>query len=92
MNHQRFKFSIFLNSVPVKLSFQINVAIRQELDLYVCLRPIKYFKGIETPTKSPQDVDIVLFRENTEDVYSGKELEEGSDEVLKLNNFKCFKC
>lgn len=65
----------------------INVAIRQELDLYVCLRPIKYFKGIETPTKSPQNVDIVLFRENTEDVYSGKELEEGSDEVLKLNNF-----
>ena len=65
----------------------INVAIRQELDLYVCLRPIKYFKGIETPTKSPQDVDIVLFRENTEDVYSGKELEEGSDEVLKLNSF-----
>ena len=65
----------------------INVAIRQELDLYVCLRPIKYFKGIETPTKSPQDVDIVLFRENTEDVYSGKELEEGSDEVSKLNNF-----
>ena len=65
----------------------INVAIRQELDLYVCLRPIKYFEGIETPTKSPQDVDIVLFRENTEDVYSGKELEEGSDEVLKLNNF-----
>ena len=65
----------------------INVAIRQELDLYVCLRPIKYFKGIETPTKSPQDVDIVLFRENTEDVYSGKELEEGSDEFLKLNSF-----
>ncbi|MDB4823252.1 NADP-dependent isocitrate dehydrogenase [Acidimicrobiia bacterium] len=65
----------------------INVAIRQELDLYVCLRPIKYFKGIETPTKNPQDVDIVLFRENTEDVYSGKELREGTEEVLKLNNF-----
>ena len=65
----------------------INVAIRQELDLYVCLRPIKYFKGIQTPTKNPQDVDIVLFRENTEDVYSGKELEEGSEEVVKLNNF-----
>lgn len=65
----------------------INVAIRQELDLYVCLRPIKYFKGIETPTKSPQDVDIVLFRENTEDVYSGKELEEGSEDVSKLNEF-----
>jgi isocitrate dehydrogenase len=65
----------------------INVAIRQELDLYVCLRPIKYFKVIETPTKSPQDVDIVLFRENTEDVYSGKELEEGSEDVSKLNKF-----
>ena len=65
----------------------INVAIRQELDLYVCLSPIKYFKGIQTPTKNPQDVDIVLFRENTEDVYSGKELEEGSEEVVKLNNF-----
>ena len=65
----------------------INVAIRQELDLYVCLRQIKYFKGIQTPTKNPQDVDIVLFRENTEDVYSGKELEEGSEEVVKLNNF-----
>ena len=65
----------------------INVAIRQELDLYVCLRPIKYFKGIETPTKNPRDVDIGLFRENTEDVYSGKELEEGTEEVLKLNNF-----
>ena len=65
----------------------INVAIRQELDLYVCLRPIKYFKGIETPTKSPQNVDIVLFRENTEDVYSGKELEEGGEDVSKLNKF-----
>ena len=65
----------------------INVAIRQELDLYVCLRPIKYFKGIETPTKIPQNVDIVLFRENTEDVYSGKELEEGSEDVEKLNKF-----
>ena len=65
----------------------INVAIRQELDLYVCLRPIKYFKGIQTPTKNPQDVDFVLFRENTEDVDSGKELEEGSEEVVKLNNF-----
>jgi isocitrate dehydrogenase len=65
----------------------INVAIRQELDLYVCLRPIKYFKGIETPTKSPQNVDITLFRENTEDVYSGKELEEGSEDVSKLNKF-----
>ena len=65
----------------------INVAIRQELDLYVCLRPIKYFKGIQTPTKNPQDVDITLFRENTEDVYAGKELENSTKDVEKLNNF-----
>ena len=65
----------------------INVSIRQIMDLYVCLRPIKYFNGIQTPTKNPQDVDISLFRENTEDVYAGKELEEGSEEVKKLNDF-----
>ena len=65
----------------------INVSIRQIMDLYVCLRPIKYFNGIQTPTKNPQDVDITLFRENTEDVYAGKELEEGSKEVHKLNKF-----
>ena len=65
----------------------INVSIRQIMDLYVCLRPIKYFNGIQTPTKKPQDVDITLFRENTEDVYAGKELEEGSEEVQKLNKF-----
>ena len=57
------------------------------MDLYVCLRPIKYFNGSQTPTKNPQDVDITLFRENTEDVYAGKELEEGSEEVQKLNKF-----
>ena len=65
----------------------INVSIRQIMDLYVCLRPIKYFNGIQTPTKNPQDVDITLFRENTDDVYAGKELEEGSEEVQKLNKF-----
>ena len=65
----------------------ITVSIRQIMDLYVCLRPIKYFNGIQTPTKNPQDVDITLFRENTEDVYAGKELEEGSEEVQKLNKF-----
>ena len=65
----------------------INVSIRQIMDLYVCLRPIKYFNGIQTPTKNPQDVDITLFRENTEDVYAGKELEEGSEDVEKLNKF-----
>ncbi len=65
----------------------INVSIRQIMDLYVCLRPIKYFKGIQTPTKNPEDVDISLFRENTEDVYAGKELEEGIKEVEKLSQF-----
>jgi len=65
----------------------INVSIRQIMDLYVCLRPIKYFNGIQTPTKNPQDVDITLFRENTEEVYAGKELEEGSEDVQKLNKF-----
>ena len=65
----------------------INVSIRQKLDLYVCLRPIRWFKGVETPTKNPGDVNISLFRENTEDVYAGKELEMNSDDVKKLNNF-----
>ena len=65
----------------------INVAIRQNLDLYACLRPLRWFSGIESPTKNPGDVDIALFRENTEDVYSGKELEMNSDEVRSLNAF-----
>jgi isocitrate dehydrogenase len=65
----------------------INVAIRQKLDLYACLRPLRWFSGIESPTKNPGDVDIALFRENTEDVYSGKELEMNSDEVKSLNSF-----
>jgi isocitrate dehydrogenase len=65
----------------------INVAIRQKLDLYACLRPLRWFSGIESPTKNPGDVDISLFRENTEDVYSGKELEMNSDEVRSLNAF-----
>ena len=65
----------------------INVSIRQKLDLYACVRPLRWFRGVETPTKRPGDVDIALFRENTEDVYSGKELEVNSDEVLALNKF-----
>ena len=65
----------------------INVSIRQKLDLYVCLRPIRWFKGVETPTKNPGDVNISLFRENTEDVYAGKELEMNSEDDKKLNNF-----
>ena len=65
----------------------INVSIRQKLDLYACLRPLRWFTGVETPTKNPGNVDIALFRENTEDVYSGKELEMGSSAVEKLNNY-----
>ena len=65
----------------------INVAIRQRLDLYACLRPLRWFEGVETPTKKPGNVDIALFRENTEDVYSGKELEMNSEDVRKLNKF-----
>ena len=59
----------------------LNVALRQELDLYVCLRPVRYFKGMETPVKRPDQVDMVIFRENTEDIYAGIEFQEGTDDV-----------
>jgi isocitrate dehydrogenase len=59
----------------------LNVALRQELDLYVCLRPVRYFSGMETPVKRPDLVDMVIFRENTEDIYAGIEFREGSSEV-----------
>jgi isocitrate dehydrogenase len=59
----------------------LNVALRQELDLYVCLRPVRYFSGMETPVKRPDHVDMVIFRENTEDIYAGIEFQEGSPEV-----------
>jgi isocitrate dehydrogenase len=59
----------------------LNVALRQELDLYVCLRPVRYFSGMETPVKRPDLVDMVIFRENTEDIYAGIEFREGSPEV-----------
>ncbi|MBC1759414.1 NADP-dependent isocitrate dehydrogenase [Listeria ivanovii] len=62
----------------------LNVALRQELDLYVCLRPVRYFKGVPSPVKRPEDTDMVIFRENTEDIYAGIEFKEGSDEVKKL--------
>ena len=65
----------------------LNVALRQILDLYVCLRPVKYFSGVPSPVKRPEDVDMVIFRENTEDVYAGKELEEGSEQAKKLLAF-----
>ena len=59
----------------------LNVALRQELDLYVCLRPVRYFAGMETPVKRPDLVNMVIFRENTEDIYAGIEFQEGSAEV-----------
>jgi isocitrate dehydrogenase len=65
----------------------LNVALRQLLDLYVCLRPVQYFAGVPSPVKRPQDVDMVIFRENTEDVYSGKEVAAGTDEAKKLLAF-----
>jgi len=59
----------------------LNVALRQELDLYVCLRPVRYFAGMETPVKRPDLVDMVIFRENTEDIYAGIEFKEGTPEA-----------
>jgi len=65
----------------------LNVALRQILDLYVCLRPIRWFEGVPSPVKHPEKVDMVIFRENTEDVYAGKELQEGTPEVKRLIEF-----
>ena len=65
----------------------LNVALRQELDLYVCLRPIQYFKGVPSPVKEPEKVQMVIFRENSEDIYAGIEFEAGSDKAKKLIKF-----
>ena len=65
----------------------LNVALRQMLDLYVCLRPVRYFEGVPTPVKAPEKVDMVIFRENTEDIYAGVEWEAGSPEVKKVIEF-----
>jgi isocitrate dehydrogenase len=65
----------------------LNVALRQELDLYVCLRPIRYFKGVPTPVKEPEKVDMVIFRENSEDIYAGIEWAAESNEAKKLIDF-----
>lgn len=59
----------------------LNVALRQRLDLYTCLRPVRWFSGVPSPVKAPGDVDMVIFRENTEDIYAGIEFEQGSDET-----------
>ena len=65
----------------------INVALRQELDLYVCLRPVRYFQGVPSPLKNPEKTDMTIFRENSEDIYAGIEWEAGSENVRKVINF-----
>lgn len=65
----------------------LNVALRQMLDLYVCLRPVKYFSGVPSPVKHPEKVDMVVFRENTEDIYAGIEWASGTADVKKVINF-----
>ena len=61
----------------------LNVALRQILDLYVCLRPVQYFTGVPSPVKRPELVDMVIFRENTEDIYAGIDFEAGGDKAMK---------
>ncbi len=65
----------------------LNVALRQLLDLYVCLRPVRYFSGVPSPVKEPEKTDMVIFRENTEDIYAGVEWEAGTAEVKKVIAF-----
>jgi len=65
----------------------LNVALRQLLDLYACVRPVRYFEGVPAPVKRPQDLNVIIFRENTEDVYAGIEYQAGSPEAKKLRDF-----
>ncbi|AJC95971.1 isocitrate dehydrogenase [Staphylococcus hyicus] len=65
----------------------LNVALRQELDLFTCLRPVRWFQGVPSPVKNPQDTDMVIFRENTEDIYAGIEFKEGTADVKKVIDF-----
>lgn len=75
-------------TTPVGGGFRsLNVTLRQVLDLYACIRPVRWFEGVPSPVKNPQDVNVVIFRENTEDVYAGIEFEAGSPEAKKLERF-----
>ena len=65
----------------------LNVTLRQTLDLYTCIRPVKYYQGVPSPVRSPEKLDVVIFRENTEDVYAGIEFKEGTAEAAKLISF-----
>ncbi len=75
-------------TTPVGEGFRsLNVSLRQQLDLFACVRPVKYYEGVPSPLKKPEDIDVVIFRENTEDVYAGIEYQSGSDENKKLSAF-----
>src|SRR5690625_1471521 len=75
-------------TTPIGGGFRsLNVALRQELDLYNCLRPVRHYKGVPSPVKNPELVDMVVFRENTEDIYAGIEWEQGTPEVKKVVDF-----
>ena len=65
----------------------LNVSLRQQLDLYACIRPVKYFEGVPSPVKKPKDLDVVIFRENTEDVYAGIEWRDGTEKCHKVISF-----
>jgi len=75
-------------TTPVGGGFRsLNVALRQKLDLYACIRPVRWFEGVPSPVKAPQDVDMIIFRENTEDIYAGIEYKARSDEARRVIDF-----
>src|SRR5512139_1354399 len=75
-------------TTPVGGGFRsLNVALRKDLDLYACIRPVKWYPGVPSPLRHPEDVDVVIFRENTEDVYAGVEYKAGSPEASKVERF-----
>ena len=75
-------------TTPIGGGFRsLNVTLRQILDLYACIRPVKYYRGTPSPVTNPEDVDMILFRENTEDVYSGVEWQKGMEEAARIIDF-----
>ncbi|HQH72868.1 MAG TPA: isocitrate/isopropylmalate family dehydrogenase, partial [bacterium] len=75
-------------TTPIGGGFRsLNVTIRQVLDLYACVRPVRYFEGVPSPVKHPEKLDVVIFRENTEDVYAGIEWQQGTEEAQKIIRF-----
>src|SRR5512132_925269 len=75
-------------TTPIGEGFRsLNVTLRQVLDLYVCLRPVRYFQGVPSPVKHPERIDMVIFRDNTEDIYAGIERPEGTPEARKVVDF-----